>query len=176
MNRTLDVATSLAASVARLAGGLRSGHLGERPDKLLELYEFEACPFCRKVREALSILDLEAMIYPCPRGGTRYRPTVKERGGKAQFPYLVDESQAVAVAYGAACTPDFFVFDAARRLVYRGQFDGSRPGNDVPITGADLRAAVDAALAGKPAPAPQTPSLGCNIKWKPGNEPEWFPA
>jgi peroxiredoxin len=89
------------------------------------------------------------------------------------FPYLVDESQAVAKAYRAACTPDFFLFDGARRLAYRGQFDASRPGNRVPVTGADLRAAADALLAGRPAPAEQTPSIGCNIKWKPGRAPDY---
>jgi glutaredoxin len=90
MNRALDVATSFAASVARMGGGMQVGQLGRRPKKRLELYEFEACPYCRKVREALSILDLEAMIYPCPKGGARFRREVERRGGKAQFPYLVD--------------------------------------------------------------------------------------
>lgn len=91
------------------------------------------------------------------------------------FPYLYDASQESARAYRAACTPDFFLFDDAHRLVYRGQFDGSRPGNDVPVTGGDLRQAVDNLLAGRPVPAePQQPSMGCNIKWKPGNEPEYF--
>jgi glutathione S-transferase len=90
MNRALDVATSFAASVARMGGGMQVGQLGRRPKKRLELYEFEACPYCRKVREALSILDLEAMIYPCPKGGPRFRREVERRGGKAQFPYLVD--------------------------------------------------------------------------------------
>jgi peroxiredoxin len=89
------------------------------------------------------------------------------------FPYLYDASQDVAKAYRAACTPDFFLFDAGRRLVYRGQFDDSRPGNGRPVTGADLRAAVDAVLAGRPLPADQKPSIGCNIKWIPGNEPEY---
>ena len=89
------------------------------------------------------------------------------------FPYLYDESQAVAEAYRAACTPDFFLFDADRKLVYRGQFDGSRPGNNLPVTGADLRAAVDAVLAGQPVVAEQKPSIGCNIKWKAGNEPDY---
>ena len=89
------------------------------------------------------------------------------------FPYLYDETQAVARAYRAACTPDFFLFDGGRRLVYRGQLDASRPGNGLPVTGADLRAAVDAVLAGRPVPEDQRPSLGCNIKWKPGNEPEY---
>jgi thiol-disulfide isomerase/thioredoxin len=91
------------------------------------------------------------------------------------FPYLHDESQEVAKRYTAACTPDFFLFDGGRRLVYRGQFDGSRPSNDVPVTGADLRAATDAVLRGeKPDPDEQIPSVGCNIKWKRGNEPDYF--
>jgi len=89
------------------------------------------------------------------------------------FPYLYDATQEVAQAYHAACTPDFFVFDADRRLVYRGQMDDSRPGNDEPITGADLRAALDAVLAGEPVPEDQKPSMGCNIKWKTGNEPDY---
>lgn len=90
------------------------------------------------------------------------------------FPYLFDESQFVAQAYRAACTPDFFLFDAPGELYYRGQFDGSRPGNDVPVTGSDMRAAVDALLQGAAAPEIQLASLGCNIKWKPGNEPDYF--
>lgn len=91
-----------------------------------------------------------------------------------RFPYCVDADQRVAKAYEAACTPDFFLFDAERRLVYRGQFDGSRPGNDTPVTGADLRAATEALLAGQAMPEQQIPSLGCNIKWKAGNEPDYF--
>jgi thiol-disulfide isomerase/thioredoxin len=87
------------------------------------------------------------------------------------FPYLFDESQEVAKAYGAACTPDFFVHDGRRRLVYRGQMDGSRPGNGKPNDGADLRAALDAVLAGREPSAEQVPSAGCNIKWRAGNEP-----
>lgn len=89
------------------------------------------------------------------------------------FPYLYDENQRVAQAYKAACTPDFFLYDRDHRLVYRGQFDASRPGNDVPVSGSDLRAAADALLAGKPVAAEQTPSVGCNIKWKEGNEPAY---
>ena len=96
----------------------------------------------------------------------------EERG--YPFPYLYDETQDVAKAYHAACTPDFYLFDAAHRLVYRGQLDPSRPGSGVPVTGADLRAALDALLAGRPPVAEQVPSLGCNIKWKPGHEPAWF--
>ncbi len=92
------------------------------------------------------------------------------------FPYLYDETQAVAQAYHAACTPDFFLFDGDRRLVYRGQFDDSRPGNDRPVTGADLRAAADAVLAGRPVSEEQIPSMGCNIKWRTGNEPAYHGA
>jgi peroxiredoxin len=90
------------------------------------------------------------------------------------FPYLLDEDQSVAKAYEAACTPDFFMFDADKKLYYRGQFDGSRPGSDKPVTGEDMRAAADALLAGQPAPENQIPSLGCNIKWIAGNEPGYY--
>ena len=90
------------------------------------------------------------------------------------FPYLFDETQAVAKAYVAACTPDFFLYDGERKLAYRGQFDSSRPSLDVPVTGADLRAAVEAVLSGEAPGAEQRPSVGCNIKWKAGNAPAWF--
>jgi len=89
------------------------------------------------------------------------------------FPYLYDASQQVALAYEAVCTPDFFLFDGQRRLVYRGQFDDSRPGSAIPVTGASLRAAADAVLAGRPVPAVQLPSVGCSIKWRPENAPDW---
>lgn len=89
------------------------------------------------------------------------------------FPYLHDDSQAVALAYQAICTPDFFLFDRERRLAYRGQFDDSRPNSGIPVTGASLRAAADAVLAGRPVPAEQHPSVGCSIKWKEGNAPDW---
>lgn len=91
-----------------------------------------------------------------------------------KFPYCLDEDQSVAKTYQAACTPDLYLFDANRKLVYRGQFDGARPGNDTPVTGADLRAATDALLAGQAIPADQKASLGCNIKWKPGNAPDYY--
>jgi len=90
---------------------------------------------------------------------------------KFSFPYLYDESQEVAKAYRTACTPDFFLFDSDRKLAYRGQMDDSRPGNNLPLTGKDLRAALDALLAGRPISGDQKPSLGCNIKWKAGNAP-----
>jgi peroxiredoxin len=103
-------------------------------------------------------------------------PTEMARSEKLKgftFPYLYDESQDVAKAYQAMCTPDFFLFDRDRRLAYRGQFDGSRPGGRIPVSGADLRAAADALLQGRPVPTEQTPSVGCSLKWKPGQEPDW---
>ena len=97
---------------------------------------------------------------------------VKERNYR--FHYLHDSTQAVAKAYAAACTPDFYLFDGAQKLIYRGQFDASRPGNEIAPSGADLKGAVDSLLAGNTMVATQQPSLGCNIKWKPGNEPDYF--
>lgn len=94
----------------------------------------------------------------------KMRDEIQARG--YEFPYLIDETQLVAQAFGAVCTPDFFLYDASHKLAYRGQFDASRPGNDQPVTGADLRAAADAVLTGQPAPGEQTPSVGCNIKWR----------
>jgi peroxiredoxin len=90
------------------------------------------------------------------------------------FPYLVDESQTVAKAYHAACTPDFYLFDKDHKLVYRGQMDASRPGNNLPVTGKDIREAIDAVLAGRAVSQEQRASMGCNIKWRPGNEPDYF--
>jgi hypothetical protein len=118
---------------------------------------------------AINSNDLEA--YP-QDGPDAMREEARSLG--YVFPYLIDAAQETARAYRAACTPDFFLFDAGRRLVYRGQFDDSRPGNGRPVTGADLRRAVDAALAGRPVDTEQFPSLGCNIKWKPGLEPDYF--
>jgi peroxiredoxin len=115
---------------------------------------------------AISSNDIEGFPEDDPEHMKQF---ANERG--FTFPYLYDEDQSVARSYHAACTPDFFLFDKAHKLVYRGQFDGARPGNDEPVTGEDLTVAVDAVVAGKPAPSPQKPSMGCNIKWKPGNEP-----
>jgi peroxiredoxin len=98
----------------------------------------------------------------------------EERG--YAFPYLYDATQEVAKDYHAACTPDFYLFDGDRKLVYRGQLDSSRPGNDVPVTGSDLRGAIDTLLAGLPPRDEQKPSIGCNIKWKAGHEPSYFHA
>src|SRR5690554_403622 len=117
MRRALDVATSLGSSVARLGAGLAVGKLGKRPEKLLELYEFEACPFCRKVREALSMLDLDALVRPCPKNGERFRPTVVARGGKKQFPWLVDPNTGHAM----------YESDDIVRYLYEQYGDGSPP-------------------------------------------------
>ncbi len=108
-----------------------------------------------------------------PQDGPEGMEEEAEKAGYT-FPYLFDETQEVAKAYRAACTPDFFLFDRELKLVYRGQFDGSRPGNDVPVTGKDLRAAADAVLEGRAVPEDQKSSIGCNIKWKKGNEPDYF--
>ena len=105
-------------------------------------------------------------------GPAMMRDEVKQAG--YTFPYLFDETQSVAKAYRAACTPDIFLFDKNQKLVYRGQFDPSRPGSGLPVTGKDLRAALDAVLAGKPVSENQQASIGCNIKWQAGNEPDYF--
>ena len=144
------------------------------------------CPFVQHIRDELARFGREVQerglavvainsndVQTHPDDAPAKMAEEIERVGYS-FPYLVDETQDVAKAYRAACTPDFFLFDRERRLVYRGQFDASRPGNDVTVTGADLRAAVDALLAGTEIDADQKPSVGCNIKWKPGNEPEYF--
>jgi len=145
---------------------------------LLVMFICPHCPYVKHIQKPLA-----AMLNRYAAGGlatvaissndTAQYPEDGPDGMRAQaqecgfqFPYCYDESQDVARSYQAACTPDFFLFDAARKLVYRGQFDGARPKNDLPVTGGDLRAAIEAALAGKPVPAEQRPSIGCNIKWR----------
>ncbi len=150
---------------------------------LLVMFICNHCPFVKHVRSQLATLGGDYLkkgvavvaissndVAGYPDDSPEMMRKEKKDAGYS-FPYLYDESQAVAKAYAAACTPDFFLFDAGRRLVYRGQLDDSRPGNNVPVTGRDLRAALDALLAGKTISADQRPSIGCNIKWKPGNEP-----
>jgi|SRR6185436_10816458 len=150
---------------------------------LLVIFLCNHCPYVKHLKEGLVQLgkDYEkkdvaivAISANDPVGHPEDAPDKLGAEAKAlgyRFPLLFDATQKVAQAYQAACTPDFFVYDASRKLAYRGQFDSSRPGNGVPVTGADLRAALDAVSAGKPAPAAQKPSLGCNIKWRAGNEP-----
>lgn len=152
---------------------------------LLVMFICNHCPYVKHVRKELARLGREyqakgvAVVAISSNDETQYPedgPAMMAREAHAvgyTFPYLHDASQTVAQAYRAACTPDFFLFDKQRRLVYRGQMDDSRPGNTVPVTGADLRAALDAVLQGTPVPPLQKPSLGCNIKWKPGQEPDY---
>lgn len=144
------------------------------------------CPFVAHIREELGRLGREFQekglqvvainandLTQYPQDGPEGMAAEIREGGYT-FPYLLDETQEVAKAYTAACTPDFFLFDGGLKLIYRGQFDDSRPGNGIPVTGSDLRAAADALLSGNPIPEDQRASIGCNIKWKPGNEPEYF--
>ncbi|MGH8910541.1 MAG: thioredoxin family protein [Egibacteraceae bacterium] len=150
---------------------------------LLVMFLCNHCPYVQHVGQALASLAREyeqrgvAVVGVCSNDADAYpddRPAEltrqKERAGFT-FPYLIDQSQEVAQRYHAACTPDFFLFDAARALAYRGQMDGSRPHSGQPVTGQDLRAALEAVLAGRPVPSDQHPSVGCGIKWKPGNAP-----
>ena len=153
---------------------------------LLVMFMSNHCPFVKHIAEQLAHLgkdyqargvaivgincnDVDKYPDDSPKN---MQNEVQVRG--YTFPYLFDESQEVAKAYRAACTPDFFLFDKDRALVYRGQLDRSRPGNDLPVSGEDLRAALDAVLAGKPVAQEQKPSIGCNIKWKEGAEPDYF--
>jgi len=156
------------------------------PQGTVVMFICNHCPFVKHVADQLASLGREYM----PRGvgfvaissndvsshpADSPEQMVREAEDRGyQFPYVYDETQEVAKAYHAACTPDFYVFDAGRKLVYRGQLDPSRPGSEVVVTGKDLRTALDAVLAGKPPVAEQVPSLGCNIKWKPGNHPPYF--
>ena len=145
---------------------------------LLVLFICAHCPYVKHTNEGLAALGKDYASQPVgivaiSSNDAVTHPADSPAGLKQQaetygfvFPYLYDESQAVAHAYKAACTPDFFLFDGDLRLVYRGQFDSSRPGNGIPVTGQDLRAAIDQVLAGKPVPRDQRPSIGCNIKWK----------
>jgi peroxiredoxin len=153
---------------------------------LLVIFLCNHCPYVIHLRSALAqfardYASRDVAIVGINANDVKNYPADSPEKMKAEvksagylFPYLYDETQAVAQAYQAACTPDFFLFDRGRQLVYRGQFDDSRPGNGLPATGKDLRAALDALLAGKPVPPDQKASIGCNIKWKTGNEPDYF--
>jgi len=156
------------------------------PEGTVVMFICNHCPFVKHVADQLAILGREYLpqgigfvaissndVSSHPADSPEQMVAEADERGYP-FPYLYDETQEVAKAYHAACTPDFYLFDAARRLVYRGQLDPSRPGGDVPVTGSDLRAAIDALLAGRPPLSEQVPSLGCNIKWKAGNEPGYF--
>jgi peroxiredoxin len=153
---------------------------------LLVIFMCNHCPFVIHVADELAKLTREYMGRGVAVVGINSNDASKHPADSPErmvaeaenrgypFPYLYDETQNVAHAYRAACTPDFFLFDGERRLVYRGQMDDSRPDSGVPVTGKDLRRALDAVLAGEDAPKEQRPSLGCNIKWQEGNEPDYF--
>jgi thiol-disulfide isomerase/thioredoxin len=153
---------------------------------LVVVFMCNHCPYVKHVRDGLAKLARDyqpqrvAMVGISSNDVANYpddspaKMAAEAKSAGYVFPYLYDESQAVAKAYNAACTPDFYVFDKDQRLVYRGQLDDSRPGNGMPVTGKDVRSALDAVLSGQPVSPTQKPSIGCNIKWKPGNEPEYF--
>ena len=153
---------------------------------LLVVFMCNHCPYVKHVqrqmsdmiktyqREGLAAVGISSNdVSTHPDDGPEQMAAEAKRLGYT-FPYLYDESQAVAKAYRAACTPDIYLFDRERKLVYRGQFDDSRPGSNRPVTGSDLRAAITAVLAGKQPSAEQKPSMGCNIKWKTGEAPDYF--
>jgi len=157
-------------------------------DALLVMFICNHCPYVRHVRSGLarfgvdyqdSSLGIVAISANDPDHHPDDGPEAMKVEAATQgytFPYLFDDNQSVAAAYTAMCTPDFFLFDSNRELVYRGRFDESRPDSGVPVTGADLRAATDAVLAGNQVSVEQWPSMGCSIKWKPGNTPVYFGA
>ncbi len=155
---------------------------------LVVIFMCNHCPFVKHIGNELADLARTyqqrgvGLVAINPNDVANYPDDSPEKMAEAikeygyTFPYLYDESQEIAKAYQAACTPDFFVYNAERQLVYRGQMDDSRPNNEQPVTGADLRSVLDALLDGGAAPAMQKPSIGCNIKWKSGNEPAYFTA
>jgi peroxiredoxin len=153
---------------------------------LLVMFICQHCPFVKHVQQELANIGKDyrdrslAIVAISANDVANYPNDSPEKLEQMAvelgftFPLCYDETQAVAKAYTAACTPDFFLFDADNRLVYRGQLDDSRPSTDIPVTGKDLRRAIEAALTGKTVDYEQKPSIGCNIKWKSGNEPEYF--
>jgi len=183
----LDLGTTLPSfSLPDFNGKVVSDADFKGSKALLVAFICEHCPFVRHVRSEFArfakeyearglkvVAIMSNSIEEFPQDGPEGMKKEAQDAGYI-FPYLFDEDQKVAKAFKAACTPDLFLFDSNRRLVYRGQFDGSRPKNDVPVNGADLRAAADAVLAGKAPSETQRPSMGCNIKWYPGNEPAYF--
>ena len=153
---------------------------------LLIMFICNHCPYVKHIRPGLVNLALDyedkgvAILAINSNDAEKYPQDSPQKMSEEvensgyTFPYLFDETQEVAKAYRAACTPDFFLFNQDLKLVYRGQLDSSRPENGKPVTGEDLRGAIDALLSGREIPGEQKPSVGCNIKWKPGNEPDYF--
>ncbi|MFO7630053.1 MAG: thioredoxin family protein [Prochlorococcaceae cyanobacterium] len=174
---------AVAEQLQQVAGGpLGAAALQARP--VLVLFLCAHCPFVKHIEPEITRLadDLgdQLTLLAISSNSSLSHPQDGPEGLKAQaaangwtFPYYFDPQQAAARAFRAACTPDLFLFDAEQRLAYRGQLDASRPGNGLPLDGRDLRAAIAAVLAGAPVAEPQHPSIGCNIKWHPGQEPTW---
>lgn len=175
-----DFHLSDTAGATHSPAGLVAGHRG-----LLLFFACNHCPYVVHLADAIGAFSGEIAakgiataaiasndIARYPQDGPDFMPDFASKHGW-DFPYLFDPTQEVAIAYGAACTPDFFLFDADLKLVYAGQFDDSRPGKG-DATGSDMRRAVECLVAGEPVPDPWTPSSGCNIKWHPGKEPAWF--
>ncbi|QZZ18946.1 thioredoxin family protein [Leptothermofonsia sichuanensis E412] len=168
-----DVVSGETISLASMAG----------KKALLVMFICQHCPYVKHVKEQLATLGKDyqgselGIVAISANDVASYPADAPEQLKEMAialgftFPFCYDETQEVAKAYTAACTPDFFLFDGERKLVYRGQLDDSRPGNGLPVTGRDLRQAIEATLTGQPISPDQKPSIGCNIKWKPGNEP-----
>jgi len=166
-------------------GGEEHG-LGSGADAYLVMFICNHCPYVKHVREELarlgsdylsrnvSIVAINSNDANTHPGDSPEKMTEEAAAWGYTFPYVIDSDQSVAKYYHAACTPDFFLFDANKKLVYRGQLDASRPANNIPVNGEDLRAALDAVLSGDTVSAKQVPSIGCSIKWTPGNEPDYF--
>ena len=164
----------------------RQHALGSGADAYLVMFICNHCPYVKHMREELArlgndylsrntvIIAINSNDAHTHAGDSPAKMKEEIENWGYSFPYVIDGDQSVAKSYRAACTPDFFLFDAEKRLAYRGQLDGSRPKNDIPVTGADLRAALDAVLSGNPVSADQVPSIGCNIKWTSGQEPDYF--
>jgi hypothetical protein len=182
LGTVLPLSTMLDQLTPVHGGDLSSEALQGFP--VLVLFLCPHCPFVKHIEAEITRLQADPgdriRIVGICSNSLRTHPQDGPEGMRSQatthgwtFPYLADTGQIVARAFRAACTPDLYLFDRQHRLVYRGQLDGSRPGNAVPLTGSDLRAAIAAVLAGRPVATEQTPSIGCNIKWHPGAEPAW---
>ena len=160
--------------------------LGEGANAYLVMFICNHCPYVKHVREELArlgndylsrnttIIAINSNDIDTHPGDSPAKMQEESATWGYAFPYVHDADQSIAKTYRAACTPDFFLFDADKKLVYRGQLDGSRPGNDIPVTGVDLRAALDALLSANPVSQDQVASIGCSIKWTPGKEPDYF--
>ena len=166
-------------------GGNQHG-IGSDSASYLVMFICNHCPFVKHLRTELarlghdylprnvSIVAINSNDANTHPGDSPEKMKQEAENWGYEFPYIIDSDQSVAESYRAACTPDFYLFNAEKGLVYRGQLDASRPSNEIPVNGEDLRAALDSVLSGNPVSAEQVPSIGCSIKWTPGNEPDYF--